>query len=74
VCLHDFGHNRGPLREPTNRYYRGLEVLQALDEPMTVGELAAELELDTDEVHDCLTYFSTFHRVRRDGDTVRPKE
>jgi DNA-binding IclR family transcriptional regulator len=58
----------------TNRFYRGLEVLQALDEPMTVDELAAELELDTDEVHDRITYLSTFDRVRRDGDTVRPME
>lgn len=32
------------VQELTNRYYRGLEVLQALDEPMIVDELAAELE------------------------------
>ena len=30
---------------------------------MTVNELAAELELDTDEVHDRLAYLSTFDRV-----------
>ena len=64
----------GRVQEFTNRFYRGLEVLQALDEPMTVDELAAELELDTDEVHDRITYLSTFDRVRRDGDTVRPVE
>jgi hypothetical protein len=64
----------GRVQELTNRYYRGLEVLQALDEPMTVNELAAELELDDEEVHDRIAYLSTFDRVRRDGDTVRPVE
>jgi len=62
------------VQELTNRYYRGLEVLQALDEPMTVDELAAELELDPNEVHDRIAYLSTFDRVRRDGDTVHPVE
>ncbi|WMT07931.1 hypothetical protein NP511_21505 [Natrinema thermotolerans] len=62
------------VQEITNRYYQGLEVLQALDEPMTVDELAAELELDTDEVHDRIAYLSTFDRAQRDGDTVRPVE
>ncbi|WIV68751.1 DUF6036 family nucleotidyltransferase [Natrialbaceae archaeon AArc-T1-2] len=62
------------VQELTNRYYRGLEVLQALDEPMTVDELAAELELDDEEVWDRIAYLSTFDRVRRDGDTVRPVE
>jgi hypothetical protein len=64
----------GRVRELTNRYYRGLEVLQVLDEPMAVDELAAELELDTDEVHDRIAYLSTFDRVCREGDTVRPVE
>ncbi len=41
---------------------------------MTVNELAAELELDTDEVHDRIAYLSTFDRVYRDGNTVRPVE
>ena len=62
------------VQELTKRYYRGLEVLQALDEPMTVDELAAELELDPNEVHDRIAYLSTFDRVRRDGDTVHPVE
>ena len=62
------------VQELTNRYYRGLEVLQALDEPMTVDELAAELELDTDEVRDRVAYLATFNRIRRDGDTVHPVE
>ena len=38
---------------------------------MAVDELSAELELDTDEVHDRIAYLSTCARVRRDGDTVR---
>ena len=58
----------------TERCYRRLEVLQTLDEPMTVDELADELELDTDEVHDRLADRSLFDRVRRDGNTVRPVE
>ncbi|WEL18784.1 Transcriptional regulator, contains wHTH domain [Halorhabdus sp. SVX81] len=62
------------IQELTTRYYRGLEVLQALDEPMSVDELAAELELDTDEIHDRITSLSRFDRVYRDGNTVRPKE
>ncbi|NEU59147.1 hypothetical protein FXF75_21200 [Halorussus sp. MSC15.2] len=62
------------VRELTNRYYRGIEVLQALNDSMTVDELAAELELDTDEVHDRLAYLLTFDRIHRDGDTVRPVE
>ena len=59
------------VQELTDRHYRGLEILQALDEPMTVDELAAELELDTDEIHDRIAYLSTFDRLQRDGDTVR---
>jgi hypothetical protein len=62
------------VQELTNRYYGGLEVLQALDEPRTVDELPAELELDTDVVHDRIAYLSTVDRVRRDGGTVRPVE
>ena len=64
----------GRVQELTTRYYRGLEVLQALDGPMSVDELSGELELDTDEVHDRIAYLSTFDRVRRDGDTIRPRE
>ncbi|MBX0296631.1 hypothetical protein EGH23_17275 [Halomicroarcula sp. F27] len=62
------------VQELTHRYYRGLEIFQTLDESITVNELAAELELDTDEVHDRLAYLSTFDRIRRDGDTVRSVE
>ena len=62
------------VQELTEQYYRGLEVLQVLDEPMTVDELAAELELDTDEVRDRIAYLATFDRVRRDDGTVRPRK
>ncbi|MFB9823702.1 DUF7342 family protein [Halobaculum roseum] len=62
------------VQELTNRYYRGLEVLQVLDEPMTVDELAAELELDTDEVRDRIAYLTEFDRVSQDGETVSPTE
>jgi len=62
------------FQELTTRYYRGLEVLQALDEPITVDDLIAELELDTDEVHDWIAYLSKFDRVHRDDDIVRPVE
>jgi len=61
------------VQELTTRYYRGLEVLHALDEPMTVDELAAELELDTDEVRDRVAYLARFDRVYRDDGTVRPR-
>ena len=64
----------GRIQELTERYYRGLEVLQTLDEPMTIDELAAELDLDTEEAHDQIAYLSRFDRVHRDGDTVRPME
>ena len=62
------------IQELTDRYYRGFEVLQALDEPMTVDGLAVELDLDTDEVRDRVAYLATFDRIHRDGDRVRPVE
>jgi hypothetical protein len=62
------------VQELTDRYYRGLEVLHALDQPMTLDELAAELDLETDEVRDRIAYLSTFDRVRRNGDVVSPME
>jgi len=58
------------IEELTNRYYRGLEVIQLLDEPMTVSELASELDLSTDEVHGRVAYLMKFNRVCQDGDTV----
>jgi hypothetical protein len=62
------------LQELTDRYYRGLEVLQALDEPMTIDELAVELELNIDEVRDRVAYLATFDRVHRDDGPIRPRE
>jgi len=60
------------VQELTNRYYRGLEVLQALDEPMTVDELAAELGQDINEVRDRVAYLTEFDRIRFEDDTVSP--
>jgi len=62
------------VQELTTQYYRGLEVLQVLADPMTIDELATELELDTDEVRDRIAYLATFDRIHRDGDSVRPVE
>ncbi|WP_042662750.1 DUF6036 family nucleotidyltransferase [Haloferax sp. ATB1] len=61
----------GRVQELTNRYYRGLEVLQALDETMTVDELAAELELDTAEIQKRISYLTEFSRVAQNGERVR---
>jgi hypothetical protein len=58
------------VQELTNRYYRGLEVLQALDEPMTVDELAAELELETDEIRERVMYLAKFERIHREEESV----
>lgn len=62
------------IQELTHRYYRGLEVRQALDEPMTVDELAAHLGIDIEDVRDRITYLATFERVRLDDGTVYPGE
>jgi len=62
------------VQELTNRYYWGLEVLQALDEPMTVDELVANLGLEPDVVRNRLTYLEKFDRVRQNGDTICPVE
>ncbi len=62
------------IQELTDRYYRGLEVLQALDDPMTVDELATEMELETDEVRERVAYLAKFDRVRRDDGIVSPVE
>ena len=62
------------VQELTARYYRGLEVFQALDEAMTVEELAADLELDVADVRERVAYLVEFDRVLQDGETVRPPE
>nr|WP_275539535.1 hypothetical protein [Halorubrum persicum] len=41
---------------------------------MTVDELAAELEVDTDEVCDRVAYLVTFDRVHRYGEVTQPAE
>jgi hypothetical protein len=58
----------------TERYYRRREVLQTLDEPLTVAGLAAEPVLDTDVAHGRPADCSLFDPVGRGGDTVRPVE
>nr|WP_245547775.1 hypothetical protein [Halovivax ruber] len=60
------------VQELTNRYYRGLEVLQVLDESMTIDELAADLGIDVDVVRDRVTYLAAFDRVNRGDEVVRP--
>ncbi len=62
------------VQELTDRYYCGLEVLQALDEPMTEDELATDLGLEINVVRDRVAYLAEFDRVRQDGETVRPVE
>ncbi len=62
------------VQELTTRYYRGIEVLQALDVPMTVDELAADLDLDVAEVRDRVAYLAGFDRIVHDDETVRPTE
>ncbi len=54
----------------TTRYYRGLEVLYALDEPKTVEKLSTALELDIEECADRVTYLEVFDRVSKVGETV----
>lgn len=55
----------------TTRYYRGLEVLDALDEPTTIADLAAELDGDVEDVAERVAYLQRLGRVNRDGDEVR---
>nr|WP_246391891.1 hypothetical protein [Halosimplex pelagicum] len=62
------------VQELTNRYYRGIEVLQALDEPLTGDELAAELNLDGAEVQERVAYLLEYDRIWREGEPVHPAE
>jgi len=62
------------VQELTDRYYRGLEVLQTVNEPMTVDKLAAELQLNIDMVRNRVTYLAEFGRISYDGETVSPVE
>ncbi|ADB63865.1 hypothetical protein Htur_5234 (plasmid) [Haloterrigena turkmenica DSM 5511] len=62
------------VRELTTRYYRGLEVLQALDEPKTIDELAGDLELAVAEIRDRVAYLEEFDRVTRENQRINPTE
>lgn len=62
------------LEALSNRYYDGLEVLHALDGPMTIAELAAVIDAAHEEIQQRVSYLVDFERVRRDGDTVIPLE
>ncbi|OIB57290.1 DUF6036 family nucleotidyltransferase [Natrialba sp. SSL1] len=60
----------GHVQELTNRYYRGLEVLQALDRPKTIEELSSELNRDTSEISRRIKYLEEFNRASLEGQTV----
>lgn len=62
------------VRELTRRYYHGLEVLQILDEPKSIEEVAAELDLKVTTVNERIAYLEGFDRVTRDGDMILPPE
>nr|WP_226013374.1 hypothetical protein [Halomicrobium salinisoli] len=62
------------VQELTGRYYRGLEVLQAINGATTVDELAADLEIDVDAIRERIAYLEAFDRVLRNGETVRLTE
>lgn len=62
------------IRELSQRYYRGLELLQAIDEPTSIEELATALDVDVSEVRKRVAYLAEFNRVVRDGETVSPTE
>lgn len=62
------------VQELTTRYYRGLEVLQALDEPKTVDELSSHLDLDATTVADRVAYLEEFDRVAREDEMIHSAE
>ncbi|MEF8825361.1 MAG: hypothetical protein V5A34_10355, partial [Halapricum sp.] len=62
------------VQELTRRYYHGLEILQILDEPKSIEELAAELDLEVSEASERITYLEEFDRVIRDGDRITVPE
>lgn len=59
------------VQELTERYYRGLEVLHALDEPKRIADLAADLGVDADAVAERIEYLEQFDRVTREDGLVR---
>ncbi len=58
------------IQELTNRYYRGLELLQTREEPMIFNELAVELGQEINEFRDRVACLIEFGRVRFENDTV----
>lgn len=56
----------------TNRYYRGLDVLTALDEPRSIDQLADELNTSVEDIEERVAYLEGFGRVRRAGDEITP--
>jgi hypothetical protein len=58
------------VQELTARYYRGLEILHTLEDPKTIEDLAATLDLTPAEVAERVAYLETFGRVKRDGATI----
>jgi len=58
------------VQELTEQYYRGLEVLQALDEPKTIEELSTELNRDPGEITRQVKYLDDLNRVSLEGQTV----
>lgn len=62
------------VEELTTQYYRGLGVLQVLDKPKSIEDVASELDLTVSAVRDRITYLETFDRVIWDGETVRRSE
>jgi hypothetical protein len=59
------------IQELTARYYRGLEVLHALDGPMTIDALADDLDIGSAEVQERVEYLEEFGRILRDGKMIR---
>ncbi|WP_435362347.1 DUF6036 family nucleotidyltransferase [Haloarchaeobius sp. DFWS5] len=59
------------VQELTIRYYHGLEILQVLDGPETVDNLATSLDIDAAEVEERVAYLEEFDRVVFDGERVR---
>jgi hypothetical protein len=62
------------IQELTTRFYRGLEILHALDGPKTIDDLAAALDLEPVEVAERVAYLERFDRVIQDDEAVIPTE
>ena len=62
------------IKALTTRYYRGLEVLLAVEEPVTIHNLAEILGMDERTVQERVEYLEEFDRIMREGDTIFPSE